>query len=488
MARSRRDLRASGDIWPGFVDALSTLLLVIIFLLVVFVLGQFFLNQLLEGRDEQVQRLERTVAELSGQLDDERRASADLRRTLTQTTADMQMALADRDDLASQLAQAEAERDTLSDRLVLLTDEQALLQRTLQEMRTQTERSEQQVASLQEELDSARETIAADRETIELQLGQLVQLRRDIETLQQVRAELEGEVADLALALESEATTAEELREARAALLAELGSERDRASVLEAELADSEERTMLAQRELAERELRIEELLRSAAQVEERFALEQDARSASEEQVARLSEQIRTLVVQLTALEQALDVKQEEIDRQSLQIAELGERLNFALAERVEELSRFRSDFFGKLSQVLGDRADVRIVGDRFVFQSEVLFPTAEATLDSGGRQELVQLADTLKEIMDEIPDDLPWVLQINGHTDRRPISTVRFPSNWELSSARAISVAQVLIDEGIPPDRIATAGFAEFQPLDEGDDEIAYRRNRRIEIKLTSP
>jgi chemotaxis protein MotB len=158
-----------------------------------------------------------------------------------------------------------------------------------------------------------------------------------------------------------------------------------------------------------------------------------------------------------------------------------------ALAGKVEELSRFRSEFFGRLRQLLGDRPDVRIVGDRFVFQSEVLFPSASANIEPGGRDELRTLADSLRLISAEIPSDLPWVLQINGHTDRRPISTADFPSNWELSTARAINVGKFLIEDGIPPERIAVAGFASFQPLDDRQDEIAYRRNRRIEIKLTT-
>jgi chemotaxis protein MotB len=172
---------------------------------------------------------------------------------------------------------------------------------------------------------------------------------------------------------------------------------------------------------------------------------------------------------------------------QSAMIADLGARLNLALAAEVEELSRFRSDFFGRLRTVLGDRDEVRIVGDRFVFQSEVLFGTGEAEIGAEGARQLAQLADTLIAIADEIPDELPWVLQVDGHTDRRPISTARFPSNWELSAARAISVAQFLVSQGIPPDRVAARGFAQFQPLDPADTLEAYRRNRRIEIKLTT-
>jgi chemotaxis protein MotB len=163
----------------------------------------------------------------------------------------------------------------------------------------------------------------------------------------------------------------------------------------------------------------------------------------------------------------------------------MGQRLNAALASKVQDLARYRSEFFGRLRKVLGDRRDIQIVGDRFVFQSEVLFASGSDSLAEGGKVQLAHLATTLKEIAEGIPDDINWVLRVDGHTDRVPISTARFPSNWELSTARAISVVKYLISQGIPPHRFAATGFGEFQPLDERDDEIAYRRNRRIEMKL---
>ncbi|HLT01849.1 MAG TPA: peptidoglycan -binding protein, partial [Geminicoccaceae bacterium] len=308
-------------------------------------------------------------------------------------------------------------------------------------------------------------------------------------------AERERRVAELAAQLEStreNRTTSEvelaELQAARERLLRELGQARDRSAELEAKLADEQERTMLAQRELEERDLRIEELLRSAGRTEEALATEQALSREALNQVDTLNRQINALRVQLAALEQALDLEQQKVEEQQVTIADLGSKLNLALAGKVEELSRFRSEFFGRLRQLLGDRPDIRVVGDRFVFQSEVLFPTASADIEPGGMEELRKLADSLREISQEIPSDLPWILQINGHTDRRPIRTSEFPSNWELSTARAINVGKFLVQQGIPPERIAVAGFAHFQPLDDRNDEIAYRRNRRIEIKLTTP
>src|SRR5690606_20472263 len=181
------------------------------------------------------------------------------------------------------------------------------------------------------------------------------------------------------------------------------------------------------------------------------------------------------------------DLASEARDTESrTQIADLGRRLNLALAQRVQDLSRYRSDFFGRLREILEGRADVRIVGDRFVFQSEVLFDPGEADISPEGIPDLESFATAIKQLETEIPADVNWVLRIDGHTDKRPISNAQFPSNWELSAARAISVAKYLISQGVAPNRLVAAGFGEFSPIDTGDTEEAYRRNRRIEFKLT--
>lgn len=480
MARGRNQRHASVDIWPGFVDALSTLLMVIIFLLAVFVLAQFFLSQQLEGRDAAMSRLEETVADLNRQLGLERDTAADLRRNLARVSTDLRATLAERDADADRAEDLAAERDRLAEALALGSDRELKLGETLAAMRLDREKLAAEAEAARSDLEAATATIATDRETLEARLAELVQLRRDIDALEEVRAGLEAEVAEKADQLAAGATE-------RAALSTELGAVRDERAALEARLADEEDRTRLAQRELEEREVRLDELLRSAASSETALDEATRSRAAAEDQVALLTRQINALSTQLTELDSVLDQKEVEIAAQSATIADLGDRLNVALAAQVEELSRFRSDFFGRLRQVLGERDDVRIVGDRFVFQSEVLFGSGEAEIGAEGRRQLAQLAATLKTIAAEIPDELPWVLQVDGHTDRRPISTARFPSNWELSTARAISVAEFLIDQGIPPERVAARGFAEFQPLDPADTPAAYRRNRRIEIKLTT-
>jgi chemotaxis protein MotB len=203
-------------------------------------------------------------------------------------------------------------------------------------------------------------------------------------------------------------------------------------------------------------------------------------------QVELLNQQISALRRQIAALEDALNASESRDRESQTKIADLGSRLNVALAQRVQELSRYRSDFFGRLREFLGNRPDVRIVGDRFVFQSEVFFAPGQATLEPAGRAEIDKLASALAELQTKIPNDIPWVLRVDGHTDDRPINSPQFPSNWALSAGRAIAVVQYLIGKGIPPQRLVAAGFGEYQPIDPSDTEEARSKNRRIELKLT--
>jgi len=262
---------------------------------------------------------------------------------------------------------------------------------------------------------------------------------------------------------------------------------RDRSMKLEARLADETERTALAQKEIDDREILLDELHLALQQSDEEMRSEQTLSSAAQARVELLNQQIIALRQQLERLSAALDIAETEAEAQGAVIADLGRKLNLALAGKVEELQRYRSEFFGRLREVLGNRPGIRIVDDRFVFQSEVLFGSGAATFEATGREQMAQLARTLLDIAREIPEDIPWVLRVDGHTDSVPISTPQFASNWELSSARAISVVRFLVAQGVPPERLVAAGFGEFQPIDPNGDEIALRRNRRIELKLTS-
>ena len=441
---ARRRSQRSDLIWPGFVDALSTLLLAIIFLLVVFMLAQFFLNQALTGRDEALTRLNREVAELAELLALERQSGTELRLNVAQLSASLQ--------------ESTRQRDELTDRI----DE------TTMALSAMTTRAESAEATLAE----AERTIIADRETVELQLKELASLRADIDSLRIVRRELESEVGRLAAALDQSDSA--------------LTAVRDRTKALEAELATEQERTLLAQETIEERDIRLAELGRIAEEAKQQVVDQSFMTARAENQVVLLNQQIAALREQLTRIEAALLASEAKDAEQKTVIADLGKRLNVALARRVEELSKYRSEFFGRLREVLGDRRDIMIVGDRFVFQSEVLFESGSAELGAEGRVQLAKLADTLIDISADIPADIPWILRIDGHTDRIPIATAQFPSNWELSTSRAISVARFLVGRGLPADRVAATGFAEYQPLDPRDDEIAYRRNRRIELKLT--
>lgn len=216
--------------------------------------------------------------------------------------------------------------------------------------------------------------------------------------------------------------------------------------------------------------------------------LEEEKKISSEAQaqVELLNQQIAAMRRQIAALQDALSASEERDRESKSRIADLGQRLNVALARRVQELSRYRSDFFGQLRQLIGDREDIRIVGDRFVFQAEVFFESGSAEIGENGKEQLDKLADAINQLEKQIPDDINWVLRIDGHTDSRPISTPQFASNWELSSARAISVVKYLIDQGVPAKRLVAAGFGQYAPIAEGETEEQMRRNRRIELKLT--
>ena len=223
-----------------------------------------------------------------------------------------------------------------------------------------------------------------------------------------------------------------------------------------------------------------------AAQLGSALESEKQATARALSQVELLNQQIAAMRRQLAALEEALAASESRDKESQARMADLGSRLNVALAQRVQELARYRSDFFGRLRQILGNRTDVRIVGDRFVFQSELFFERGQAILKPEAMPELDRIAALLVELEKQIPPDIPWVLRVDGHTDVRPIATLQFPSNWALSASRAIAVVQYLIQKGIPPQRLVAAGFGEFQPLDPATTDDAYAKNRRIELKLT--
>ncbi len=437
MYRLGRGSRRPVNIWPGFVDALASLLLVVIFVLMVFMIAQYFLSVALSGRDEALTRLEREINNLAELLSLEKSANADLRIDISQLSSELQSSLSVRESLASQIAALTESRDAIQARLAA---------------------AEAAGGKVGKELEDAYKVIEVDKEKIEVQLAQLAILEklRDDLTRRLRTAEAEG---------------------------AQVGKELEDAY----KVIDADKEKIQAQlQDIAILQSLHDDLMAKLAKTESDVGEQKELTDAAQAQLLLLNRQIMALRQQLAILATALEVAESANKEQEVQIFDLGRRLNVALASKVQELARYRSEFFGRLREVLGNRQDVRIVGDRFVFQSEVLFETGSAELGEPGQRQLAQLARTLNEIAPRIPKNLPWVLRVDGHTDRVPIHTPEFPSNWELSTARAISVVRFLMDQGIAAEHLAATGFGEYQPLDPGLSADALRRNRRIELKLT--
>jgi len=256
---------------------------------------------------------------------------------------------------------------------------------------------------------------------------------------------------------------------------------------LRASLEQAQEEKSRLQQLLASGAGRSEEARARVGALTEKLDEQREIGQRAQSQVELLNQQIAALRQQIAALEAALDASEARDAQSKAKIAELGRRLNVALARRVQELNRYRSDFFGRLREILSDRENIRIVGDRFVFQSEVLFPSGSAQINEAGREQLRKVAEALIELQKEIPPEIDWVLRVDGHTDDVPLSgTGRYRDNWELSTARATAVVKFLMENGVPPNRLVAAGFGEFQPLDPADTPEARAKNRRIELKLT--
>jgi chemotaxis protein MotB len=472
QALRRGGSRRSLNIWPGFVDALATLLLVVIFVLMVFMVAQFFLSVALTGKDEALTQLESEINELAELLALERTANTELRLNVEQLSAELQSSLASRESLTGQLAALAEERESLANQLAALTDERDRLAALVDEERSERERlgrllgsSEQSLAETRAELQQSRQALAERQSEIDDARSRLNAALARLEVEQEKLEEALAAIAAGKAELEDAYTTIDADKEKIEAQLAELAILKSLRDDLVKKLQESE----------------------GALEGERQALVEQ--RELSEEaqlQVTLLNRQLAALREQLARISEALELSEAKSEEQEVQIADLGKRLNVALASKVQELARYRSEFFGRLREILGNRQDIRIVGDRFVFQSEILFASGSATIADEGRPQLARLADTLKQIAAEIPSDLEWVLRVDGHTDRAPIATYAFPSNWELSTARAVSVVKFLFEQGIPPQRLAATGFGEFQPIDPAKNEDAYRKNRRIEFKFT--
>ena len=409
LARLGSNRRSESYTWPGFVDALATLLMVIIFVLMVFVLIQVNLAYRVSGQDATLGEMRQQLVSLTELLNLERKASSDLAADLAQISRELEVTTTERDDILAQLANA-------TDALAASTAENLVL-------------SEKQEA-----------TLAA---------------------LEAARLRLDERLAALTAAEQN-------LAEANTKLAA---SETSLAST-ESSLAAALEKLAQTQQESVEANKQADSL-----------AAENAASRAEILQMTKATTALRQRIEELTTLLGDLEA---QATRDKVAIASLGKSLNNALANKLQELQRFRSEFFGRLREVLSGRDEVQIVGDRFVFQSEVLFNQGQANIGNSGEEQLQKLALTLADIATKIPDDINWVLQVEGHTDDIPIRAGRFADNWDLSTERALSVVRFLASQGVPANRLAATGYGEFQPLASGDTDDARRRNRRIELKIT--
>ena len=381
LARIGNARRVENFTWPGFVDALATLLMVIIFVLMVFVLIQVNLAYRVSGQDATLGEMRQQLASLGELLNIERRASADLAANLAQITNQLNASNANRDELQAQLASLQT----------------AIAARTIQ------------IADLTAKQTDAEAALATARNSLEERLGAL-------------------------------------------------------------QLAEGQLAMAQAQNQSAANQI---DALRTET-------------TASKAEIAQMTGALAALRLRIEKLTSLLAEKDRQATRDKVAITSLGRSLNNALASRVQELQRFRSEFFGRLRDVLKGRDDVQIVGDRFVFQSEVLFAQGQAEIGSQGEEQLAKLAITLTDIAQKIPSDINWILQVDGHTDNLPIRAGRYADNWDLSTERALSVVRYLNQQGLPASRLAAAGYGEYQPLDASDSDNARRKNRRIEIKIT--
>ncbi|MEA2789857.1 MAG: chemotaxis protein MotB [Acetobacteraceae bacterium] len=429
--RTRRNQGGNGlEAWPGYVDALSTLLMVIIFVLLVFVLAQAFLTVTLSGRSHELDKANQQLSALADALSLERGKTSDLQMSVSQLGKELSARSAERDKLSSELADSKLALQAATAANTRLQSQLTETSGQATAAQTQLADAQNQLAEMKRQIAELDKSVAIGKDTLQAKLSDLAKLADQARALSALRDELEKQAQESAV----RAMTEQQRRQAVQAQLAD-----------EKKLGDS-------------------------------------ARA----QIALLNQQIDQLKTQLASIASSLELTQQQSEKKDTQIANLGQKLNIALAAKIEELQLYRSEFFGKLRNVLNNRPGITIVGDRFVFQSEVLFPVGSADLTQAGVAQMTALAITIKDIASEIPGDLHWVLRVDGHTDPQPVKGGQFASNWELSAQRAITVVKLLIADGVPADHLAATAFGEYQPFGPGDTPDAYSKDRRIELRLT--
>ena len=444
--------RPSDFTWPGFVDALASLLMVFVFVLMVFVIIQANLSFRISGQDSRITALQNELLELGSLLNMERETNLQLSSELSNAQLKVTSLEGDNEQLLSQLASLQTELSDRGDEIIAQQADISALS--------------SQIFELEDNLESARSL--ADERSDEIE-ALILRLTASAEAF----AEQSDAFNNQAIELQQSITLAKDREE--------------RISILDSKIENLNTKNTLTQEELSEKQRLLLIAEQALLKQAEELKSANNASNEAKAEIDKLLASTTALRLEIQKLSNLLADKERQSINDKIAIADLGKKLNSALATRVQDLQKFRSEFFGQLREVLKNRSEVRVVGDRFIFQSEVLFATGQADISDAGKEQLAEIASALREIEEVIPKDIPWVLQIEGHTDSDPIAdNPFFKDNWDLSTERALSVVRFLRSEGIPANRLAAAGYGEFQPIDTQNSEAAKQRNRRIELKLT--
>ena len=459
-------------IWPGFVDVLASTLMVIIFIVLLFTVSQVYLGDLVVGKNEQIQNLEKTI-----EIQDETIVEQD------STLTDKEITLIERQELINQL----------DNELVILDEEIKLKQSEIVDKQNLLTSKDQEI-SLQEAIIDQKEDAIITLDTLieeqALDIGKLnqmiAQLTQELSLSLEEKEVLRGELNQLNQEQENLKNTLTKLGGKNEELVGKLSDSQTRIQSLLETLSSSEIENKGLQGKIDEIKDQNLSLQGRIEDLEGESSIKSENLNDALIKISRLSEDIKILSKEIQLLNNLLDSKEAEIANNKIELGELGDRLNRVLTSELFKLQKYKSDFFGKLSEALGDRDDIQIKGDRFIFQSEILFESGSVEIQNSGRIALSLIAKTIIDLIDEIPTELNWVLQIDGHTDKVPISTSQFPSNWELSHARALEVVKFFIGQGVPADRLSANGYGEYQPINLGDTKDDLKQNRRIELKIT--
>ena len=459
-------------IWPGFVDVLASTLMVIIFVVLLFTVAQVYLGDLVVGKNKQILSLEKTI-----EIQDETIVEQDL------SLSDKEIALLERQEVIKQLDteinilddEIKAKQFEISEKENLLTakDEEITLQDELLKEKDNTILTLDDLINKQAlDITELNEIIARITEELSLSLAEKEELRGRLTSLNEEQENLKNKL--------------QELGGENEVLVSQLSDSQGRIQSLLKSLSSSKGENEILETQISSVENQNQSLRDQISSLEQDSVIQTTSLNDALAQISRLSEDIKILSNEIQLLNNLLESKEAEIASNKIELGELGDRLNRVLTSELYKLQKYRSEFFGQLSETLGQREDIQIKGDRFIFQSEILFESGSTDIQSGGRVALSLIAKTLIDLSNQIPTDLNWILQVDGHTDKVPISTARFPSNWELSHARALEVVKFFIQQGIPADKLSANGYGEHQPISLGSSPEDLKLNRRIELKIT--